>query len=440
MITFISSIGEILVGFLMSYLYIDYELPRKKMEIATIGFASFIMGMLLAYSRNYTHVSVSAVLICTLLSSVIFWIIRRENFLYIISVIWSYYSFYSVMQVFYVYWFVGNKEMVDGSFWGIFTNVKGPIRQLVYFYSLFITTILLIAFWKFLQRRQAELRDYRMVLLGFCVATTVLLVSYRGFLQELSVVEKKIKGSHFVTFLAVAIIILLLTMAFFRGRTIEKENAMLQLHDEIVKVRYQELEEAVTKNRQLVHDINNHLVILQEYARVKENEKIYQYIEELRNQYEVTAQKRWTAHPVMDFILNQKKMEAEQKQISMEIQAERGIQMPIAESEICVVLGNLLDNAIEAASKTEENTGWVKITIGQQNEMTFLKIENNYQEEPVTKNGEYVTTKENKNAHGYGIKSVKRIIKNQDGMIDFEAEKYVFSVRIMLPPRMQGKM
>ena len=142
----------------------------------------------------------------------------------------------------------------------------------------------------------------------------------------------------------------------------------------------------------------------------------------------------------MDFILNQKKMEAEQKQISMEIQAERGIQMPIAESEICVVLGNLLDNAIEAASKTEENTGWVKITIGQQNEMTFLKIENNYQEEPVTKNGEYVTTKENKNAHGYGIKSVKRIIKNQDGMIDFEAEKYVFSVRIMLPPRMQGKM
>ena len=70
--------------------------------------------------------------------------------------------------------------------------------------------------------------------------------------------------------------------------------------------------------------------------------------------------------------------------------------MPIAESEICVVLGNLLDNAIEAASKTEENTGWVKITIGQQNEMTFLKIENNYQEEPVTKNGEYVTTKENK--------------------------------------------
>ena len=440
MITFISSIGEILVGFLMSYLYIDYELPRKKMEIATIGFASFIMGMLLAYSRNYTHVSVSAVLICTLLSSVIFWIIRRENFLYIISVIWSYYSFYSVMQVFYVYWFVGNKEMVDGSFWGIFTNVKGPIRQLVYFYSLFITTILLIAFWKFLQRRQAELRDYRMVLLGFCVATTVLLVSYRGFLQELSVVEKKIKGSHFVTFLAVAIIILLLTMAFFRGRTIEKENAMLQLHDEIVKVRYQELEEAVTKNRQLVHDINNHLVILQEYARVKENEKIYQYIEELRSQYEVTAQKRWTAHPVMDFILNQKKMEAEQKQISKEIQAERGIQMPIAESEICVVLGNLLDNAIEAASKTEENTGWVKITIGQQNEMTFLKIENNYQEEPVTKNGEYVTTKENKNAHGYGIKSVKRIIKNQDGMIDFEAEKYVFSVRIMLPPRMQGKM
>ena len=204
--------------------------------------------------------------------------------------------------------------MVDGSFWGIFTNVKGPIRQLVYFYSLFITTILLIAFWKFLQRRQAELRDYRMVLLGFCVATTVLLVSYRGFLQELSVVEKKIKGSHFVTFLAVAIIILLLTMAFFRGRTIEKENAMLQLHDEIVKVRYQELEEAVTKNRQLVHDINNHLVILQEYARVKENEKIYQYIEELRSQYEVTAQKRWTAHPVMDFILNQKKMEAEQKE------------------------------------------------------------------------------------------------------------------------------
>lgn len=432
MITFISSIGEILVGFLMTYLYIEKQFPRKKTEIAIVGGASLVMGVILAYSREYAHVSASAVLICTLLSSIIFWIIRRENFLYTISIVWAYYSFYSLMQVFYVYWFVGQEKMVNGMFWGIFINIKAPIRQFVYFYSLFITTFLLGVFWKILHRKQVELRDYRMVLLGFCVAMTALLISYRGFLHDLSVVEKEIQGVYFVTFLTTAVIILLFTLAFFRSKKIEKENVMLQLHDEIVKVRYQELEEAVTKNRQLVHDINNHLVILQEYARTKENEKIYQYIEEVRKQYEVTSQRRWTAHPVMDFILNQKKMEAEQNQISMKIYTKQGIQLPVSESEICVILGNILDNAIEAASKTEEKAGWIKITIGQQNEMTFLKIENNYQVEPIIKSGEYQTTKENKNAHGYGIKSVKRIIKKYDGSISLEAKNHIFSVRICI--------
>ena len=130
--------------------------------------------------------------------------------------------------------------------------------------------------------------------------------------------------------------------------------------------------------------------------------------------------------------MNQKKMEAEQKDISVEIVSEKGIQVPIPRNEICVVLGNLLDNAIEAASKVEEGLKWIKILIGKQNQMTFIKIENNYLYDPVIKNREFQTTKQNKNAHGYGIRSVRRIIKKYDGTINLEAEAHVFRVRILL--------
>lgn len=440
MITFISSIGEILIGFLMTYLYIENQRPKKRTEIVVLCGVSIIMSMALAYSRSYTHVSVPVILGCTMLSSIVFWVIRRENFLYILSVVWSYYCFYSLMQVFYIYWFVGQAEMVEGMYWGVFTNVSASIRQFVYFYSLFITTFLLWAFRKLLQRKSVDLKDYKSVLLGACISMTVLFVYYREFLHDLAVVSKTIEGVNFVTFLTTAIIILLFTLAFLKSKTIEKENAILQLHDEIVKVRYQELEEAVSKNRQLVHDINNHLMVLQEYARIDNNKNIYQYVNEMRTQYEVTSQKRWTTQPVIDFILNQKKMEAEQKKVSFEIKAEKGICMPVSESEICVVLGNLLDNAIEAAGKVEKNLGWIKVLIGKQNEMIFFKIENSFLTEPILKNGEYITTKENKNAHGYGIKSVKRIIKNCDGTISFEAKNRTFSVRIILPKGEKDRM
>ena len=107
--------------------------------------------------------------------------------------------------------------------------------------------------------------------------------------------------------------------------------------------------------------------------------------------------------------------------------------MPITESEICVVLGNLLDNAIEAASMVKDEKRWIEIIIGQQNQMLFLKIRNNYLRELIIKKGEYQTTKQNKEAHGYGIKSIRYTIQKYGGAVNIKTENNWFEMKIIIP-------
>ena len=62
--------------------------------------------------------------------------------------------------------------------------------------------------------------------------------------------------------------------------------------------------------------------------------------------------------------------------------------------------------------------------------MLFIKIANDFESETIFHNGEYLTTKTNKSAHGYGIKSARRIVEKYDGSITFQAEENVFQVKI----------
>jgi sensor histidine kinase regulating citrate/malate metabolism len=89
-----------------------------------------------------------------------------------------------------------------------------------------------------------------------------------------------------------------------------------------------------------------------------------------------------------------------------------------------------LDNAIDACKRIEQNDKWILLQIEIQKNFLFIKISNSIDEMPVMKKGIPVSTKQNKKRHGYGLKSVERIVNKYNGVITFRIEQNIFEVDI----------
>lgn len=132
----------------------------------------------------------------------------------------------------------------------------------------------------------------------------------------------------------------------------------------------------------------------------------------------------------MDFILDQKRVIAEQDGIQVILKTTMIGQLPFQEREICSLFGNLIDNAIEASKKLKTEEKKIYITIEKKKQMIYIEVKNSIKEEPIKRNNKFITSKEDKNLHGYGLKSVQRIVEKYDGIIKYETENKIFTTSL----------
>jgi len=192
----------------------------------------------------------------------------------------------------------------------------------------------------------------------------------------------------------------------------------------------QDTGENLEKSRKLVHDMKNHFIVLKEYEMAGDLEKLGMYLDEISEDLWTEKTRSWTGNRILDVVLNHKKMLAEQKGISLEIEAIPLDDKFLTDSECCSLFGNLLDNAIEACEKIENRDTWITVSIRKQKELLFIEIANTAEKEPDEKSGTFVTSKEDKELHGIGGKSVKEIVEKYDGDIVYRYQKGIFKASI----------
>ena len=107
-------------------------------------------------------------------------------------------------------------------------------------------------------------------------------------------------------------------------------------------------------------------------------------------------------------------------------------EIPLQDAELGVILGNLFDNAIEAAKKSEQFKRRIFLKICNLNEMFLLHLFNSNTQMPVIVDDRFVTAKEDKYAHGLGVESVKRIVEKYNGDISFQYDDEHFEVDILI--------
>ena len=179
--------------------------------------------------------------------------------------------------------------------------------------------------------------------------------------------------------------------------------------------------------------MKNHLLALEKYTQEQDWKGLEEYLNELSRDMLDYNYQIWTGNHMLDMILNQKEKEAEKQKTQMQISTEVFTTLPFSDREIISLFGNLLDNAIEACEKLEEEKRMVKIEVRKHHSMFMLIVENSCEAHAQVRKGIFRTTKKDDRMHGYGIHNVRKTVKNHGGQFQYGSRGENFYVKILIP-------
>lgn len=209
-----------------------------------------------------------------------------------------------------------------------------------------------------------------------------------------------------------------------QAEIVRREKNYYHNQSELLQKNYEEL-------RQFRHDIKNRILVIKQMLDKNETERIYEYIShmmEILNNTKVYSQ---SGNVVVDSIINYKLSKAEN--LGSEVKANIGIptQINIEDDDIVIVLGNLLDNAIEAVERVEDNK-YIEVNIEYNKDCVFVAVKNSYDNVINIVNGKIKTRKNDKVLHGIGLKSVETTVEKYNGVIHYEHDQNEFVASVIL--------
>ena len=215
-----------------------------------------------------------------------------------------------------------------------------------------------------------------------------------------------------------------------------RENQQLQLMKLTDDYRYKasiENAENEEKVRILIHDMKNHIQVIK---HLKDNpEGLTDYIKSIENEFSDIQPQMETGNAIVDFVLNYKMNMAKRHEITiLPVVYSEGIDKIVLPTDLCSLISNMLDNAIEATDQLMD-LEQKRIHFKMNHEMNFWLIRcTNYCNKPVVNDqGELMTTKSDKSIHGLGLKSINRIVKKYNGTVKIilpEGHCFLMSIHI----------
>ena len=211
------------------------------------------------------------------------------------------------------------------------------------------------------------------------------------------------------------------------------QRNLQQLKLEMLESNYQSLLELYREKAALLHDEKNHMNMIRQWAKTGDVAKISDYVEDVYDDLQNSRNRIWSNHPILDLILNNKILEAEEHHIPLQIECDNCSGMNIKPTDLCSILLNLIDTAIEASADIE-NTDERRIIMNckRKDELLVVTIENTMKDMPSVENGRLKTNKKDKNLHGFGLYSVEKTLNKYDGHIEYEIQEKVFKTVFFL--------
>lgn len=201
---------------------------------------------------------------------------------------------------------------------------------------------------------------------------------------------------------------------------------------ELIDTHYQEVENMYRQMRGWRHDYRNHIQTIKALAENGDMEAVMQYLDGLELDLNTVDTVIKTGNAMADAILNSKISLARSKNIEVHVDAHIPVKLKMSELDLCVILGNLFDNAIEASMKLPEGSRMIRVYMDMKNTQLYISFTNFTATGKLEKVGRLFRTSKGK-GHGLGLIRIDAIVERLGGYLSRNSEEGAFTTEILIP-------
>ena len=183
--------------------------------------------------------------------------------------------------------------------------------------------------------------------------------------------------------------------------------------------------------RRTRHDMKNNMIYLKELLNT-DAEKARKFLDEYIGQSEATDEISKSGNLAVDALINYKNMTAREKEITIHLESQIPAELPYESTDLSIILGNLLDNAIEATEKLEVEKD-IFVSLMYRKEKLLIKVRNPYTGDlKKDRAGNYISEKKDRENHGIGLKSVRKVVEKYEGVMEIHTEDQIFEICVII--------
>ena len=233
-----------------------------------------------------------------------------------------------------------------------------------------------------------------------------------------------------ITILVVIVLINICLWVFFMPRYVDRKISRFQ--NELVDKHYAEVETMYRKMRGWRHDYHNHIQVLKAHMEFEHYEEAKLYLDKLNEDLTQVDTVIKTGNVMVDAILNSKLTMIKEKEIEVDCTAIVPSQVPFSGIDLSVLIGNLLDNAMEACLQiSNPKERFIRIYIDIVKKQLYISVTNSMQGRAKKNGMQFLSTKSG--VHGFGLLRIDRIVAKYGGFLNRQNEEGVFATEVMLP-------
>ncbi|MBO5071774.1 MAG: GHKL domain-containing protein [Eubacterium sp.] len=219
-------------------------------------------------------------------------------------------------------------------------------------------------------------------------------------------------------------------LLFFNERRNEKK--LSEYEEKLVASQLDEMNQLYMTMRGWRHDYHNHMQKIRAHLALGEYDQVQEYINLMETELDAVDIRYKSGNTGVDAMLNSKLTLAEKKGLRIKCDAELPKKLSCNPVDLCVLLGNLIDNAIEACEKMDPSQDrFIRIYMCVRKKQFYLSVSNATSEVIRKLDREYITNK--RGNHGNGLRRINKVVEKNNGFINRQNEPGVFATEVMLP-------
>ncbi len=303
--------------------------------------------------------------------------------------------------------------------------------------SIILIRIIILIAARYIYLRKKQLRKNQELPTQYIVALLIILVGTVYFLLSTIVFYDNTTGYLYLVGCAILALLINFSVGYIiegLQKTFELENERTTLEEQTRAYENQNqlIQSSDNRIREVKHDINNHLMVIGELARKNESGQIEAYISKMITESQEKKLLVNSGNFIFDSLINHKLKDIE-KEIQLEIKIEVPQEIKVLSYDITVILGNLIDNALQALENVHNHKKKLGIQASYIKGNLHIYVDNTYEGELLMKDGMYLTAKVEKDQHGIGLQNIMQSLVNYEGCMKITHSQDLFSVAVLVP-------